>query len=64
MDVELVLRFALYSITIAGVGFLIWCLSGICLVTRRHRHPYETDSVIRLDVPRTHRQRPYADYRR
>jgi hypothetical protein len=64
MEAEVVTRFALYGITIAGVGFLMWCLRGICLITRRGRHPYATESVIRLDVPRTHRQGPYADYRR
>jgi hypothetical protein len=64
MDVEVVTRFALYGITIAGVGFLMWCLRGISLITRRRRHPYDTESVIRLEVPRMHRQGPYANFRR
>jgi hypothetical protein len=64
MNLELVLRFAFYAIAGMGVYFLLGCLRCLQTTTRRRRKLHETDSVIRLDVPRTHRQGPYPDYRR
>jgi hypothetical protein len=64
MNLELVLRFTFYVLAGVGVYFLLGCLKSLQAITRRRRKPYETESVIRLGVPRTHRQGPYADYRR
>jgi len=63
MDLELVLRVIFYVLAGVGVYFLLGCLRSLQARTRRRRKLYETESVIRLDVPRTHRQGPYADYR-
>ena len=64
MTLELVLRFIFYAIAGVGVYFLLGCLKSLQTRTRRRRKLYETDSVIRLEAPRTHRQGPYMDYRR
>ncbi len=64
MTLELVLRFVFYAIAGVGIYFLLSCLKSLQAMTRRRRKLGDTDSVIRMDVPRTHRQGPYADYRR
>ena len=63
MTLELVLRITFYAIAGVGIYFLLGCLKSLQTRTRRRRKLYETDSVVRLEVPRTHRQGPYADYR-
>jgi hypothetical protein len=62
MNLELVLRITLYAIAGVGVYFLLGCLKSLQARTHRRRKLYETESVIQLTVPRTHRQGPYADY--
>lgn len=64
MTIELVLRFIFYAIAGIGIYFLLNCLKSLQAMTQRRRKPSETESVIRLEVPRTHHQGPYADYRR
>jgi hypothetical protein len=63
MTLEFVLRLIFYAIAALGIYFLLNCLRSLQAMSHRRRKPSETESVIRLDVPRSHRQGPYADYR-